>query len=134
MYDKSFEEKLAEKWQKQQLYKFDANSGKPIFSIDTPPPYTNGVLHMGHIADYTFIDIIARYKRMSGFNVFYPQGWDTMGFPTEISVEKKYGKLPDDEFIEKCKELTTENLAKMRHDMLRLGFSMDTSLEYITMS
>ncbi|MEM4114347.1 MAG: valine--tRNA ligase, partial [Candidatus Micrarchaeaceae archaeon] len=126
--------KLAEKWQKQQLYKFDANSGKPIFSIDTPPPYTNGVLHMGHIADYTFIDIIARYKRMSGFNVFYPQGWDTMGFPTEISVEKKYGKLPDDEFIEKCKELTTENLAKMRHDMLRLGFSMDTSLEYITMS
>ncbi|MEM0159655.1 MAG: valine--tRNA ligase [Candidatus Micrarchaeaceae archaeon] len=134
MYDKAFEEKLADKWQKEQLYKFDINSSKPIFSIDTPPPYTNGVLHMGHIADYTFIDIIARYKRMSGFNVFYPQGWDTMGFPTELSVEKKYGKLPDDEFIEKCKELTTENLVKMRREMLRLGFSMDTSLEYITMS
>ncbi|MGC8662419.1 MAG: valine--tRNA ligase [Candidatus Micrarchaeia archaeon] len=135
MYDSSIEEKLIKKWEKEDLYKFDKNSNKPLYVIDTPPPYTSGILHMGHAMSYSLIDIIARYKRMRGYNVYYPQGWDTMGFPTERAVEKKYGKnLKKEEFIVKCEELSVNNLTVMREQMLRLGISMDRSLEYITMS
>ncbi len=134
MYDKSIEEKWQQHWQKVEAYKFVDDRKKPLYVIDTPPPYTNGVLHMGHVSDYSYIDMIARYKRMKGFNVFYPQGWDTMGFPTERTVEKKYGKgLSDAEFIKKCEELSTENLSAMRKQMIRMGYSMDMSHEYITM-
>ncbi len=135
MYDSGIEEKLLKEWEKEGLYKFDRNSSKPLYVIDTPPPYTSGVLHMGHALSYSFIDFIARYKRMKGYNVYYPQGWDTMGFPTERAVEKKYGKgLSREEFIAKCEETSVNNIAAMKKQMLRLGFSMDESLEYITMS
>jgi len=135
MYDPSIEEKLVAEWEKEGLYKFDMNSSKPIYTIDTPPPFTSGVLHMGHALSYSFIDFIARYKRMKGYNVYYPQGWDTMGFPTERAVEKKYGKnLTPEEFIKKCEEISIENLNAMRNQMLRLGFSFDKSHEYITLS
>ncbi|MGC8776849.1 MAG: valine--tRNA ligase [Candidatus Micrarchaeia archaeon] len=135
MYDPSIEEKLVKTWEKEGLYKFERGSSKPLYVIDTPPPFTSGVLHMGHALSYSFLDFVARYKRMKGYNVLYPQGWDTMGFPTERAVEKKYGKgLKPEEFIAKCEELSTNNLNAMREQMLRLGFSMDRSLEYITMS
>ncbi|MGC8710614.1 MAG: valine--tRNA ligase [Candidatus Micrarchaeia archaeon] len=135
MYDPSIEEKLMKEWQEEKLYEFSENDAKPLYVIDTPPPYTSGVLHMGHAMSYSFVDFIARYKRMTGYNVYYPQGWDTMGFPTERAVEKKYGKgLEPKEFIEKCEEMSINNLNAMRSQMLRLGFSMNQSLEYITMS
>ncbi len=134
-YDKSIEAKWQQAWLKENAYKFVPESGKPIYTIDTPPPYTSGTLHMGHVLDFSFIDFLARYKRMKGFNVYYPQGWDTMGFPTERAVEKLYGKgLGSEEFVKKGIELATENLTAMRSQMLRLGFSLDLSLEYITMS
>ncbi len=135
MYDSGIEEKWRETWLNDMTYKFIPEKGKPLYVIDTPPPYTSGVLHMGHVLDFSLIDFLARYKRMKGFSVYYPQGWDTMGFPTERAVEKLYGKgLSGEEFIAKGKELATKNLTAMRSQMLRLGFSMDLSLEYITMS
>ncbi len=135
MYDPKIEEELVKKWEEEKLYKFEASSNKPLYVIDTPPPFTSGVLHMGHALSYSFIDFVARYKRMKGYNVLYPQGWDTMGFPTERAVEKKYGKgLKPEEFVAKCEELSINNLTAMKQQMKRLGFSMDDSLEYITMS
>ncbi len=88
---------------------------------------------MGHVLSYAYFDFAARYKRMQGFNVFYPQGWDCQGFPTEVKVEKKFGKgLPRDQFKQKCVEMSLENLKIMKNQMKTMGFSPDWSLEYRT--
>ncbi|MBU0586288.1 valine--tRNA ligase, partial [Candidatus Micrarchaeota archaeon] len=114
--------------------RFDENDEKKeIYSIDTPPPFTSGELHMGHVLSYSFFDFVARYKRMRGFNVYYPQGWDTQGFPTEVRVEKKFGRLPPEQFREKCVEWTKEFIAKMKEQMDVMGFSPDWKYEYRTM-
>jgi len=106
---------------------------KPLYSIDTPPPFTSGELHMGHVLSYSYFDFAARYKRMKGFNVYYPQGWDCQGFPTEVKVEKKYGRLPPEQFREKCVEWTREMIKRMKGQMNELGFSADWKYEYRTM-
>ena len=81
------------KWQKyreqKQIYAFSKDKKKPIYSIDTPPPTVSGKIHIGHIFSYTQAEIIARFKRMSGYNVFYPMGYDNNGIPTEQLVEKE---------------------------------------------
>ena len=90
---------------------------------------------MGQIFWVSYIDIVARYKKLKGFNVLYPQGWDAHGFPTEIAVEKKFGKnMPREEFYKKCVELSTENIKKMRDQMLMLGSTFDDKHEYTTTS
>jgi valyl-tRNA synthetase len=84
------------KWQdfreEKQLYAFDKESDKPVYSIDTPPPTVSGKIHIGHIFSYTQAEVIARFKRMAGYNVFYPFGFDDNGLPTERLVEKEIGK------------------------------------------
>ncbi len=133
-YSKDIEAKWQKQWDKEGTYKFDeTDNTKPVYSLDTPPPFTSGDLHMGHVLSYSFFDFIARYKRMNGFNVFYPQGWDTQGFPTEVKVEKKYGKLPPAEFRQKCVEWTHEMIARMKKQMVEMGFSPDWRYEYRTM-
>jgi len=133
-YDRTIEEKWQKKWEQDGTYLFDEkDSIKPIYSIDTPPPFTSGELHMGHVLSYSYIDFIARYKRMNGFNVYYPQGWDTQGFPTEVKVEKKFGRLPPPQFREKCVEWTKEFIARMKTQMKEMGFSPDWRYEYRTM-
>ncbi|MGC8567631.1 MAG: valine--tRNA ligase [Candidatus Micrarchaeia archaeon] len=136
MYEFENNDKWNDFWIKNKTFAFDRkNKTKPMFVIDTPPPNTSGGLHMGHVYWVCYVDFLARYKHMKGFNVFYPQGWDTQGFPTEIQVEKRYGKdLPRAEFYEKCKEFATEDIKILKDGMRRLGASFDESLEYITMS
>ncbi|MBI4143841.1 valine--tRNA ligase [Candidatus Woesearchaeota archaeon] len=73
-------------------YPFDSTSKKQIFSIDTPPPYVNAPVHIGHVTTYIIMDIIARFKRMKGFNVLFPLGLDRNGLPIEVAAEKKFGK------------------------------------------
>ena len=90
------EEKLSERWAQQKTYAFDENTTREqVYSIDTPPPTASGSLHVGHMFSYTQTDVIARYQRMSGKNVFYPLGWDDNGLPTERRVQNYYGVLCD---------------------------------------
>ncbi len=130
------EEKWLKLW-KDEMYYFDWNSKKPHYIIDTPPPYPTGSFHIGHALNWCIIDFIARYKRMNGYEVMFPQGWDCHGLPTEVKVEETYGirkrDLPREKFRELCKKFTEENIEKMRKTVQRLGFSIDWSKEYITM-
>ena len=125
-----FDRKVEDKWQQwceqNNTYNFvDSDTAKPVYSIDTPPPFTSGELHMGHVLSYSYFDFVARYKRMRGFNVYYPQGLDCQGFPTEVKVEAKHGRKPPEEFRRLCVEWTGEFIAKMRAQMKSLGFSAD---------
>ncbi|MEM4633705.1 MAG: valine--tRNA ligase, partial [Candidatus Anstonellaceae archaeon] len=133
-YDRNVEQKWQDWWEKNKTYEFsEHDSSRPIYSIDTPPPFTSGELHMGHVLSYSYFDFVARYKRMRGFNVYYPQGWDCQGFPTEVKVEAKYGRKPPEEFRKLCIAWTEEFIAKMRSQMKALGFSADWRYEYKTM-
>lgn len=126
-------DKYNQYWQVQETYKFNEKSKKKTYSIDSPPPFTSGALHMGHMLSYSYFDFAARYKRMTGHEVFYPQGWDCQGFPTEVKVEKQHGRnMPRAEFLAKCVEFTEENIEKMRLQMQQMGFSPDWTLEYKT--
>ncbi len=133
---KEIEPRWQKRWVELGAHNFEPRDAKrPVYSIDTPPPFTSGDLHMGHVLSYAYIDIAARYKRLRGFNVFYPQGWDCQGFPTEVKVEAKFGKkLSAAEFRQKCVEWTDEFIAKMRGQMTAMGFSPDWRYEYKTMS
>jgi valyl-tRNA synthetase len=123
-------------WRDEENY-FDPASPKPGYVIDTPPPYPTGNFHIGNALNWCYIDFIARYKRMRGYNVMFPQGWDCHGLPTEVKVEETYhitkNDVSRDEFRRMCRELTGKNIALMRSTMRRLGFSTDWSHEYITM-
>ena len=85
------EKKWQDYWQAQGTYAFDTKSTKETFSVDTPPPTVSGSLHVGHVFSYTQTDVIARFQRMSGKNVFYPMGWDDNGLPTERRVQNVFG-------------------------------------------
>lgn len=86
------EEKWSVAWDQAGVYRFNrAATREQIFSIDTPPPTVSGSLHVGHVFSYTHTDVVARFKRMSGFEVFYPMGWDDNGLPTERRVQNYFG-------------------------------------------
>jgi valyl-tRNA synthetase len=123
-------------WRDEDNY-FDRNSSKPRFIIDTPPPYPTGNFHIGNALNWCYIDFIARYKRMNGYNVMFPQGWDCHGLPTEVKVEEIHGitknDVPREQFRQMCRDLTLGNIEKMRQTLRQLGFSVDWSNEYITM-
>ena len=86
------EARWVERWRDQGTYTFcRPESREQVFSIDTPPPTVSGSLHVGHVFSYTHTDLIARYQRMLGKQVFYPMGWDDNGLPTERRVQNFYG-------------------------------------------
>ena len=134
----STEKEMQAFWEENGVYKFDPNSPKPIYSIDTPPPTVNGSLHIGHIFSYTQAEMIARYRRMKGFNVFYPFGFDDNGLPSERLVEKESGvkakDLPRSEFCKKCVETTQKYEAEFKDLWKSMGFSCDWNLLYSTVS
>ena len=86
------EESWSQRWAELGTYTFDrTRSREEIYSIDTPPPTVSGSLHVGHVFSYTHTDVVARYRRMRGAEVFYPMGWDDNGLPTERRVQNYYG-------------------------------------------
>ncbi len=130
------EERWRSIWRDEDHY-FDKNSKKPQFVIDTPPPYPTGNFHIGNALNWCYIDFFARYKRMKGFNVMFPQGWDCHGLPTEVKVEELNHITKNDvsreEFRRMCRELTEKNIGLMRITLRKMAFSTDWSNEYVTM-
>ncbi|MDB0039140.1 valine--tRNA ligase [Actinomycetota bacterium] len=152
------EEKWAKSWQESGTYSFDRTKNRDqIFSIDTPPPTVSGSLHVGHVFSYTHTDCIARYKRMRGFEVFYPMGWDDNGLPTERRVQNYFGvrcdpslpyqvdytppEKPDAKkqepisrknFVELCEQLTIEDEVVFEDLWRRMGLSVDWAQTYQT--
>ena len=85
------EEKWSLAWTEAGTYRFRRDSQAEIYSIDTPPPTVSGSLHVGHVFSYTHTDVIARFQRMLGKEVYYPMGWDDNGLPTERRVQNYFG-------------------------------------------
>ena len=132
------ERKWQSKWEEMGIYRYDWNDTERVpFSIDTPPPYPSGELHMGNVLNWTYFDMVARYKRMRGFNVLFPQGWDCHGLGIEIQVEKTHNirkrDVPPDQFRNWCSELVEKYIAMMKEGILKLGCSIDWTTEYRTM-
>ncbi|WP_296666308.1 class I tRNA ligase family protein, partial [Demequina sp.] len=86
------EDRWNEAWEASGTYRFDESATREqVYSIDTPPPTVSGSLHVGHVFSYTHTDVVARFQRMRGREVFYPMGWDDNGLPTERRVQNYYG-------------------------------------------
>jgi valyl-tRNA synthetase len=130
------ERKWQQKWKEWELYRFDPSSTDKVYSIDNPPRYTSGSLHLGHATGYSLIDFAARYKRMRGYNVFFPLCFDVNGTPTEVKVEKKHGitklTVPRQEYVRMCSEFANSFIDEMTRQFQILGESMDPSIYYQT--
>lgn len=152
------EARWVERWSTDGTYAFDrSKTREQVYSIDTPPPTVSGSLHVGHVFSYTHTDLVARFQRMRGKEVFYPIGWDDNGLPTERRVQNYYGvrcdpTLPYDadftppekpdakkqvpvsrrNFIELCDELVQEDEKVFESLWRTLGLSVDWSQQYTT--
>lgn len=126
-----------QKWDAEKTYAMENNPGA-LFSIDTPPPTVSGTLHIGHIFSYTQTDIIARYKRMNGFSVFYPFGFDDNGLATERYVEKKRNvrghEMSRSDFIALCLQESHDSAQTFKNLWQKMGLSADWKYTYSTIS
>lgn len=156
------EQKWRDTWVRWEMYRYDPKRPRSeTFSIDTPPPTTSGELHIGHVFGFAQQDMLARYKRMAGFNVAYPMGWDNNGLPTERRAQNVLGirpnpTLPYDpewvprrdktekektrdveqvsrrNFVEACLQITREDQAAFEAVWRALALSVDWTLTYET--
>ncbi len=137
-YTPESESKWQKFWEENQIYKFDPNSSKPIYSIDTPPPTVSGQIHIWHIFSYTQAEVIARFKKIMGYNLFYPFWFDDNWLPTERLVEKEIWKKAVEmdrlEFNQECLKITKLYREKFKKLWQSMGFSVDWNLAYSTIS
>ncbi len=135
---KEAEKRILNYWEKNKIFAFDEKSKKPIYSIDTPPPTVSGKMHIGHAFSYSQQDFIARYKRMRGYNLFFPFGTDDNGLATEILIERlkkvKAEDMKRDSFIKLCLETLNEIRPDFVQDWKNIGFSSDYDLFYSTIN
>ena len=131
------EEKWLNYWKKNKIYEFK-HDYREVYSIDTPPPTVNGKIHIGHIFSYSQAEMIARYKRLRGYNVFYPFGFDDNGLPSERLVEKEQKKkaheIGRESFSKLCYETTNKYEEEFQDLFSKLGVSTDWSMCYKTVS
>ena len=131
------ESKWLEYWKENKIYEFKRDN-RETYSIDTPPPTVNGKIHMGHIFSYTQTEMIARYKRLRGYNVFYPFGFDDNGLPSERFVEKEQGKkaheIGREKFSKLCYDTTTKYEEEFKKLFYKLGLSADLENSYKTVA
>lgn len=133
---KAAEAKWQRIWEERGLYRFDRFPDRPVYSIDTPPPTVSGSIHIGHVFSYVQAEVVARFWRMKGHNVYYPFGFDDNGLPSERLVEKKAGVKATDvgreRFIQMCLELTKRYEDEFRVFWRSLGLSVDWTQNYST--
>ncbi len=131
------EEKWLNYWKTNNIYAFKPDQ-REVFSIDTPPPTVNGKIHVGHIFSYSQTEMIARYKRLRGYNVFYPFGFDDNGLPSERLVEKEQGKkaheIGREAFSKLCYQTTDKYESEFQDLFSKLGVSTDWKIHYKTVS
>ena len=131
------ESKWLEYWKKNKVYEFVPGTRK-VFSIDTPPPTVNGKIHIGHIFSYSQTEMIARYKRLRGYNIFYPFGFDDNGLPSERLVEQEQGKkaheIGREQFSKLCYETTDKYEEEFQDLFSKMGVSTDWDIHYKTVS
>jgi len=134
----NLEKKIQENHYNQvgQYYSFNPNSNKELFVIDTPPPYPSGTWHIGAVAQYSMIDVIARSQRLLGKEVFFPWGVDRNGINIEFTVEKSTGRkmrsFERSEFLDLCSKTIEKFTEEMRNTAKRVGLSCDFDKEYLT--
>ena len=153
------EKRIVSNWEDNKIYYGINLDNKKLFSIDTPPPTASGYLHIGHVFSYSHQDIIARFKRMNGFEIFYPMGWDDNGLPTERRVQDYFNvrcdpdeksveniqefvekidkksnpvKVSRKNFIELCHIVTTKDEKVFKDLFMKIGLSVDWDQEYAT--
>jgi len=135
---RKIEEKWQKEWEKSKIYKFDPKAKGEIYSIDTPPPYASADhMHVGHALNYTQFELISRYKRMRGFNVYFPPCFDNNGLPTEKYVEEKYKISKTDMSRAKFRKLCRKEASKVEKNYIKrffkaLGHAYDWDLIYTT--
>lgn len=124
-------------WKENKIYEFKPDQ-REVYSIDTPPPTVNGKIHIGHIFSYSQTEMMARYKRLRGYNIFYPFGFDDNGLPSERLVEKEQGKkaheIGREEFSKLCYQTTDKYEADFQELFSRMGVSTDWNIHYKTVS
>mgnify|MGYP001428679683 CR=1 FL=1 len=132
------EKKWQEYWEKEKIFKFNPESKKPIFAIDTPPPTVSGNMHIGHSFSYSQQDFIARYKRMQDFELFYPFGTDDNGLATDRLVEKlnkvRSATMERKAYIDLCLKTLDKIRPDFVYDWKRLGMSCDFDVFYTTIN
>ena len=135
------EQKWAQKWASENLFRADVNAPGPVFSIVIPPPNVTGSLHIGHMLDHTEIDILTRWRRMLGYNTLYLPGTDHAGISTQRVVVRQlaakginYRDLGREEFLKKVWEWKAESGGTITRQMVQLGESCDWTRERFTLS
>lgn len=121
----AIEEKWQQTWTAVGLYQTSTDKNKPKYYALSMFPYPSGSLHMGHVRNYTITDVIARLKRMQGYRVLHPMGWDAFGLPAENAAIDR--GIPPAQW-------TYENIAQMQQQLKRLGLSIDWNCELATCS